>query len=75
VPGALTTPGLVRDRAERGKLDAKKRAQLRDQLARAQTIAGRYRGTDNPGLRELQRIAQWLTDQWTDGNAGILNAP
>ena len=72
VPGALTTPGLVRHRAERGRLDEKKRAQLRSQLARVQTIADRYRDTATPGLKELQRIAQWLADQWAGANSDLL---
>ena len=72
VPGALTTPGLVRYRAEHGRLDEKKRAQLRSQLARVQTITDRYRGTATQGLKELQRIAQWLADQWAGGNSDIL---
>ncbi len=72
VPGALTTPGLVRDRAERGRLNEKKRAQLRSQLARVQAIADRYRGAAAPGLQEIQRIAQWLAGQWVGANSDIL---
>jgi hypothetical protein len=74
VPGALTTPGLVRNRAERGKLDAKKRAQLREQLAGVRAIAARYRDANGGGTRDLHRIAQWLADQWTPEEESILKA-
>ena len=75
VPGALTTPGLVRNRAKRGKLDAKKRAQLRDQLDRVRVIAARHRATTSDGAKELHRITQWLSDQWTPENAALLETP
>lgn len=65
VPGALTTPGLVKDRAGHGKLDAKKRAQLREQLTRVRIIAERHHESTSDGAKELHRIAQWLRDQWT----------
>jgi hypothetical protein len=64
VPAALTTPGLVESRRRSGRLDAKKRAFLRDQLARVRAIAARYRDATTPGARELERIARWLSDQW-----------
>ena len=75
VPGALTTPGLVRHRAEHDRLDAKKRAQLREQLNRVRAIAARHRDATSDGAKELHRIAQWLADQWTPENAAWLNAP
>ena len=75
VPGALTTPGLVRHRAEHGRLDAKKRTLLRDQLARVRAIAARHRDATNGGAKELHRIAQWLADQWTSENSALLNSP
>jgi hypothetical protein len=67
VPGALTTPGLVRHRAEQGRLEAKKRALLREQLARVRAIAVRHSDAAGGGARELHRIAQWLADQWPNG--------
>jgi hypothetical protein len=73
VPGALTAPGLVRSRAERGKLDARKRAVLRDQLSRVRAIAARYRDARQGSAKELHRIAQWLADQWTPENAALLS--
>lgn len=73
VPGALTTPGLVRNRAERGKLDAKKRALLHGQLVRVRAIAARYRDAMSGGAQELQRIAQWLASQWTLENTTLLD--
>jgi hypothetical protein len=75
VPGALTTPGLVRNRAEHGRLDAKKRALLREQLVRVRAIAERHRGSSGDGARDLHRIAQWLADQWTSENTQILTTP
>ena len=72
VPGALTTPGLVKDHAEHGRLDVKKRALLREQLTRVRAIAARHRGATNSGAKELHRIAQWLADQWTPENELIL---
>ena len=71
VPGALTTPGLVRNRAERGKLDAAKRALLRGQLTRVRAMAGRYANATGRGAKELGRIAQWLAQQWA-GEDGLL---
>ena len=73
VPGALTTPGLVRHRAEHGRLDAKKRALLRDQLVRVRAIAARHSDAASDGAKELQRIAQWLADQWTPENSALLS--
>lgn len=72
VPGALTTPGLVRDRAEHGRLDANKRAQLREQLTRVRAIAARHREATSSGAKELQRIAQWFADQWTPESENLL---
>jgi hypothetical protein len=74
VPGALTTPGLVRHRAEHGRLDAKKRAVLRDQLAGVRALAARHRDATSAGAKELRRIAQWLTDQWSPENVALLNS-
>lgn len=75
VPGALTTPGLVKDRAQRGKLDAAKRALLREQLARIRAMADRHRIAQSEGGRQLHRIAQWLIAQWTPANSSILDSP
>ena len=72
VPGALTTPGLVKDRAERGKLDAKKRALLHEQLARVRAIAERHHESTSDGAKELHRIAQWMADQWIPENEKLL---
>jgi hypothetical protein len=72
VPGALTTPGLVQDRAQRGRLDVKKRELLREQLTRVRAMAERHRSATGKGARELHRIAQWLADQWTPVNTRIL---
>ena len=74
VPGALTSPGLVRSRADRGQLDAKKRQLLRDQLGRVQEMAVRYRQAKRGGAKDLQRIAQWLADQWTPEYAALLHS-
>jgi hypothetical protein len=62
---------LVESRRKSGRLDSKKRASLRDQLARVRAIAARYRDTKTPGARDLARIAQWLSDQW-QGTASTL---
>ena len=74
VPRALTTPGLVRSRAGRGKLDAKKRSQLREQLVRVAEIAARNRDAKQAGAMALHRIAQWLAEQWPPDNSDFLNA-
>ena len=75
VPSALTTPGLVKSRADRGKLNAKKRTQLREQLVRVHEIAARNRDTRSKGTRELHHIARWLSMQWTPEYELILNPP
>ena len=75
VPGALTTPGLVRHRAEHGRLDTAKRALLREQLARVRAIAVRHREASSGGAQELHRIAQWLADQWAGENTALLDTP
>jgi hypothetical protein len=75
VPGALTTPALVRDRAEHGRLDAGKRGELRAQLKEVRAMVERYRDAHGGGARELRRIARWLADQWAAENAPILNPP
>ncbi|HXT38450.1 MAG TPA: hypothetical protein VN887_00360 [Candidatus Angelobacter sp.] len=74
VPGALTTPGLVRSRAERGKLDAKKRAALREQLAHVRAMASRHQRAKGKGAQELHRIARWLANQWTSDYEKLLAA-
>ena len=60
VPAPLTAPGRVESRRKSGRLDAKKRSFLRDQLVRVRVIAERHRGAATPGERELARIARWL---------------
>ncbi len=75
VPGALTTPGLVQHRLEHGRLDATKRAALREQLDRVRNMAARYRGASAEGAQQLQRIAQWLADQWSAESTRTLNDP
>jgi hypothetical protein len=75
VPGALTTPGLVQDRAQHGRLDGKKRELLREQLTRVRAMAERYRHATGKGAQELHRIAHWLADQWTPVNTRILGEP
>lgn len=72
VPAPLTTPGLVESRRQSGRLDAGKRALLREQLARVRAIAARYREAKTSGARDLGRIARWLSDQWQGTNAAIL---
>ena len=72
VPGALTTPGLVHDRARRGKLDPDKRALLRDQLHRVREISARYRNSKAQGPRQLQRISEWLSNQWSAADISLL---
>ncbi len=74
VSGALTTPGLVRNRAERGRLDAKKRSELRHQLTRVRAIAARDGTSKGKGAKELQQIAQWLAAQWTPEFTALLEA-
>jgi hypothetical protein len=73
VPGALTAPGLVRHRADHGRLDANKRALLRGQLERVQVIAARHRGATAVGTADLGGIAQWLADQWDGETARLLD--
>ncbi|MFO1497697.1 MAG: hypothetical protein U1G07_04770 [Verrucomicrobiota bacterium] len=75
VPGALTTPGLVRARAGRGALDAAKRSLLRAQLARVKSMAERYRTEPEGGAEELGRIARWFAEQWAPHESEILGAP
>jgi hypothetical protein len=72
LPAPLTTPGLVESRRQRGRLDAKNRALLREQLSRVRAIAARHRDARAPGSRDLAGIAQWLGDQWKGANAGLL---
>lgn len=74
VPGALTAPALVAYRARGGRLNAEKRARLRDQLARVGEISRRHRSATQKGSSELHRIAQWLQEQWTPEYRAILEA-
>ncbi len=71
-PGALTAPGLVRHRAEHGRLDERKRVVLREQLSRVHAMAERHRSATGGGAQELHRISLWLADQWTPENAALL---
>ena len=74
VPAPLTTPGLVEARRKGGRLDAKKRAFLRDQLAWVRAIAMRHRDATTPGASDLARVAQWLSDQWQGANNALLES-
>lgn len=74
VPGALTAPGLVADRARRGRLDEKKRARLRTQLASVRAMSRRYDREQHPGRQELRKIAQWLDAQWTSEFRKLIEA-
>jgi hypothetical protein len=72
VPAPLTASGLVESRRKSGRLDAKKRAFLRDQLAQVRAIATRNRDAKSTGACDLARIAQWLSEQWPEANAALL---
>ncbi len=72
VPAPLTAPGLVESRRKSGRLDSKKRAFLRDQLARVRAIAERHRGAATPAARDLARIARWLSAQWQGPNSALI---
>ncbi|MCC7373836.1 MAG: hypothetical protein IT581_04205 [Verrucomicrobiales bacterium] len=72
VPGALTTPGLVRDRANHGRLDAQRRETLRAQLAEVREMGLRHQKARSAGARELGRIARWLADQWSTDAQRVL---
>lgn len=74
VPGALTTPGLVRNRAEHKRLDDKKRALLREQWVRVRAIVDRHSDATGGG-KELHRIAQWIVTQWTSEFTSFLTSP
>jgi len=75
VPAPLTTPGLVESRLKSDRFDTKKRAFLRDQLARVRAVAARHRDAKSTGWRDLARIAQWLCDQWQGANAAMVEGP
>ncbi len=72
VPAPLTTPGLVESRLKVRRLDSKKLASLREQLAHVRAIAERHRDAKTAGEQELAWIAQWISDQWRGTYAGIL---
>jgi hypothetical protein len=72
VPAPLTASGLVESRRKSGRLDAKNRAFLRDQLAQVRAIATRNRDAKSTGACDLARIAQWLSEQWPEANAALL---
>jgi len=55
-------------------LDDKKRALLREQLVRVRAIADRHRDAAGGG-KELHRIAQWITYQWTSEFTPFLTSP
>jgi hypothetical protein len=72
IPAPLTTPGLVEVRRKSGRLDAKKRAFLREQLSRVHAIAARHQNAQSDGAREMARIARWIDDQWQGANKTLL---
>jgi hypothetical protein len=73
-PGALTSPALVKSRATQNRLDNARRTQLRTQLTRVRQIAVRHQSAaKNTGGHDLHRIAQWISEQWTPENIGLLD--
>jgi hypothetical protein len=44
-------------------------------LTRVRAIAERHREAVSDGGKELQRIAQWLADQWTAEDTSLLDTP
>ncbi len=71
-PAPLTSPGLVRARAEQGRLQPEQQAAYRASLEEVRRITERYRGATNGGACELHRIASWLVRQWEGENAALL---
>ena len=57
---------------QNGRLDTKKKANLRDQLARVRAVARRNGDAKSPGGQELARIAGWLAGE-LQGKEGILD--
>ncbi len=74
VPGALTSPGLIRSRSLRGQLNAKKREQLQAQLTRIRSMVTRTQGAKSGGTKELHKIAQWISNQWTPEETLLLKS-
>jgi hypothetical protein len=72
VPPALTSPGLVRNRMEAGRLTAEKRRLLDEQLRAVSAISERHRNASSAGGEDLHRIAQWIAEQWTPENLTLL---
>ena len=73
VPAPLTTPGFVESPRKTGRLDAKKRDFLRDQLARVRAIAMRHRDATTPGAA-VGCIARSISDQWQGANNALLKS-
>ena len=70
----LVDPERVRALKERRELKPERAADLRTALEKIRGISERHRAATNSGTRELHRTAQWVLDQWTGNNAGLLAA-
>ena len=72
-PPALTAPGLIAERKQRGQINPAQLAQLRAQLATARDLAARHTDATLLAAKQLATIARWLDAQWRGDNEVLLN--
>lgn len=68
----LVSPARVRTLRVADKLPEQKRAEYRETLNMVRAIESRYRDKGET-LAEMHRIARWVTDQWTEESAKVLD--
>jgi hypothetical protein len=68
----LVSPARVRARKKQGQLKPEHAAAYRAALDRVRDMASRYGKASNPAMKEIQRICQWVLEQWTGPNAELL---
>jgi len=73
-PPPLTTPGLVQARAEQGQLKPEQKASYRKTLEELKQMSAKYKDAQQPGQRELHRIANWVVKQWDGENRKLLHS-
>lgn len=71
-PAPLTTPSLVRARAERGQLKPEQRAAYRQSLEQMGQISAKHADATQPAKRELRQISAWLVKQWNADDLRML---
>jgi hypothetical protein len=64
-PSRLASPDRMKIDVAAGRVKPQRLAEYRRTLQQIREMAERHGSSDNPGRREIHRIAKWVADQWS----------